>query len=177
MMNMFVSLRAMLSFYFSLYNMTEYLINLMFWFNDLKVREAFAIAAAEPKIQSRQAMLDIVSQPLAPLPPPLLAAESEPKEEGKQKGKKKKKTKKMKKAVMRKHMTSVFGEALKADERVVYIGEDVEHGGYYLVTEGLAKSYPHRVRDFPPDETTLVGAAIGFSQVGLVPVLEIPYAK
>ena len=33
------------------------------------------------------------------------------------------------------------------------------------------------MRDFPPDETTLVGAAIGFSQAGLVPVLEIPYAK
>lgn len=34
-----------------------------------------------------------------------------------------------------------------------------------------------RVRNFPPDETTLVGAAIGFSQSGLTPILEIPYAK
>lgn len=25
---------------------------------------------------------------------------------------------------------------------VVYIGEDVEHGGYYLVTEGLKKKFP-----------------------------------
>lgn len=33
------------------------------------------------------------------------------------------------------------------------------------------------MRNFPPDETTLVGAAIGFSQSGLVPILEIPYAK
>lgn len=48
---------------------------------------------------------------------------------------------------------------------------DVEHGGYYLVTDGLAKKFPGRVIDFPPDETTLLGAAMGFSQVGLVPVV------
>lgn len=51
------------------------------------------------------------------------------------------------------------------------------HGGYYLVTEGLAKKYPFRVADFPPDETSLVGAAIGYAQSGLLPILEIPYAK
>jgi pyruvate/2-oxoglutarate/acetoin dehydrogenase E1 component len=55
--------------------------------------------------------------------------------------------------------------------------EDVEHGGYYLVTDQLAKRYPGRVIDFPPDETSLLGAAMGFSQVGLTPVVEIPYAK
>jgi pyruvate/2-oxoglutarate/acetoin dehydrogenase E1 component len=79
--------------------------------------------------------------------------------------------------VMRKQMTRVFDEILGDDPSVVYIGEDVQHGGYYLVTDGLQKKYPLRVRDFPPDETTLVGAAIGFSQSGLLPILEIPYAK
>ena len=59
----------------------------------------------------------------------------------------------------------------------MYIGEDVQHGGYYLVTEGLHKKHNYRVCDFPPDETTLVGAAMGYSQVGLRPILEIPYAK
>jgi len=48
---------------------------------------------------------------------------------------------------------------------------------YYLVTDGLAAKYPMRVHDFPPDETALVGAAWGYSQAGLAPVLEIPYAK
>lgn len=48
---------------------------------------------------------------------------------------------------------------------------------YYLVTDGLYQKYPSRVRDFPPDETTLVGAGIGFAQAGLVPIVEIPYAK
>lgn len=48
---------------------------------------------------------------------------------------------------------------------------------YYLVTDGLAHKYPGRVVDFPPDETSLVGAAIGFSQAGILTLLEIPYAK
>eukprot|EP00656_Telonema_subtile_P025588 TRINITY_DN2762_c0_g1_i3.p1 TRINITY_DN2762_c0_g1~~TRINITY_DN2762_c0_g1_i3.p1 ORF type:complete len:315 (-),score=82.06 TRINITY_DN2762_c0_g1_i3:78-1022(-) len=59
----------------------------------------------------------------------------------------------------------------------VYIGEDVRHGGYYVVTEGLAKKFPERVMDFPPDETTLIGAGMGYSQVGMLPIVEIPYAK
>lgn len=46
-----------------------------------------------------------------------------------------------------------------------------------MVTDGLAAKYPMRVHDFPPDETALVGAAWGYSQAGLTPILEIPYAK
>ncbi len=56
-------------------------------------------------------------------------------------------------AVMRKNMTRALDEFLSgsavaaaaasapqsAGSDVVYIGEDVEHGGYYLVTEGLKK--------------------------------------
>ena len=53
----------------------------------------------------------------------------------------------------------------------------MEHGGYYLVTDQLAKLFPGRVIDFPPDETSLLGAAMGFAQVGLTPIVEIPYAK
>lgn len=45
------------------------------------------------------------------------------------------------------------------------------------MTDGLASKYPLKVHDFPPDETTLFGAAMGFSQVGLTPIIEIPYAK
>jgi 2-oxoisovalerate dehydrogenase E1 component len=85
---------------------------------------------------------------------------------------------------MRKAMNQVIAEALEEgiigkgnDRRVVYLGEDVEHGGYYLVSDGLKKKFPLQVRDFPPDETALVGAAMGFAQAGLVPILEIPYAK
>ena len=40
----------------------------------------------------------------------------------------------------------------------------------------MAAAYPNRVVDWPPDETTLVGAGIGFAHAGLTPVVEIPYA-
>jgi pyruvate/2-oxoglutarate/acetoin dehydrogenase E1 component len=36
---------------------------------------------------------------------------------------------------MRKHMTRVIAEVIAGDKSVVYIGEDVDHGGYYLVTD------------------------------------------
>jgi hypothetical protein len=65
-------------------------------------------------------------------------------------------------AVMRKNMTRALDEflsgstssspspsspaaaaaAASSGSDVVYIGEDVEHGGYYLVTEGLKKKSP-----------------------------------
>lgn len=45
---------------------------------------------------------------------------------------------------MRKHMTRLYDELLSTYEDVVYIGEDVQHGGYYLVTEGLAAKHPLR---------------------------------
>jgi hypothetical protein len=45
---------------------------------------------------------------------------------------------------MRRHMTKVYDELLCENEDIIYIGEDVEHGGYYLVTDGLAKKYPYR---------------------------------
>ena len=51
------------------------------------------------------------------------------------------------------------------------------HGGYYLVTDGLREKYGHRIMDIPPDETGLIGLAIGYSQAGLVTICEIPYAK
>ncbi len=79
--------------------------------------------------------------------------------------------------VMRKLMTRFYDEMLTEYPEAVYIGEDVTHGGYYLVTDGLRAKHKRKVADFPPDETTLVGAGMGYSQLGLLPVVEIPYAK
>lgn len=143
---------------------------------------------------------------------------------------------------MRKLMTSSIAESLRDFPELVYLGEDVEHGGYYLVTEGLAQKFPgrvrsvhtcapqrfaapqhvmgecmntsamectsdgadnggeggpsadytlrappptpqpppwlsHQVRDMPPDETSLLGVGLGLAQGGLLPVVELPYAK
>jgi 2-oxoisovalerate dehydrogenase E1 component len=74
-------------------------------------------------------------------------------------------------------MTKVFDDAMTAQADVVYIGEDVQHGGYYMVTDGLDKKHPGRVQDFPPDETSLVGVGMGYRHSGLLPIVEIPYAK
>jgi 2-oxoisovalerate dehydrogenase E1 component len=81
------------------------------------------------------------------------------------------------KDVMRKNMTKVYHELFANNSKLIYLGEDVQHGGYYVVTEGLVEKYPMRIRDFPPDETSLIGAAMGFAQSGLTVICEIPYAK
>ena len=125
------------------------------------VTAAFDAAAAEPKLDSREAMVARVAAPLAPLPEAAFARSSSGKAD-----------------VFRKHANRALDELLTDYNDVAYVGEDVEHGGYYLVTEGLAAKHgSRRVRDFPPDETTLLGAAVGLAQRGLVPVVEIPYAK
>lgn len=138
-------------------------------------KDAFGIAAEEPKISSRNEMLERVYQPMVsvpPLPAEKLVSDCKP-----QLAESSTASKLEKKEVMRKQMTRVIGEVMSNDPKVVYIGEDCEHGGYYLVTDGLVKKFPGRVIDFPPDETTLLGCAVGFSQCGLVPIVEIPYSK
>eukprot|EP00930_Biecheleria_cincta_P013934 TRINITY_DN12192_c0_g3_i1.p1 TRINITY_DN12192_c0_g3~~TRINITY_DN12192_c0_g3_i1.p1 ORF type:complete len:807 (+),score=138.60 TRINITY_DN12192_c0_g3_i1:212-2422(+) len=122
---------------------------------------AFAEAAREPRIQHRSEAFRT-----APAPP---TANSAPQHA--------KKSSSGRRAVMRKHMTRVLHETLESVPEAVYLGEDVRHGGYYLVTDGLATAFPSRVQDFPPDETSLIGAAIGYAQAGLLPIVEIPYAK
>jgi TPP-dependent pyruvate/acetoin dehydrogenase alpha subunit/pyruvate/2-oxoglutarate/acetoin dehydrogenase E1 component len=123
---------------------------------------AFQSAIQEPKVSLKD-MMDRVYAPLAPLPPSKNVTKQHAKVEKPQ--------------VMRKHITRAIEEALEGDPTVVYLGEDVRHGGYYLVTEGLVNKFPRRIIDFPPDETTLLGAALGFSQLGMTPIVEIPYAK
>ena len=129
---------------------------------------SFNIAAEEQKINSRDEMLDQVSQPMVSVPQ-LPSEKLRPTTLNN--------SHREKKEVMRKHMTRVISEVMEIDQKIVYIGEDVEHGGYYLVTDGLADKFKGRVIDFPPDETTLLGSAMGFAQVGLLPIVEIPYAK
>ena len=137
--------------------------------------ESFNSAAKEPKITSRDEMLERVAQPMVPVAP-LPSNELLTLNDGIS-SKSTASIKCKKRDVMRKHMTRVIEEVMEANSRVVYIGEDVEHGGYYCVTDGLVKKFPKRIIDFPPDETTLLGAAMGFSQVGLLPITEIPYSK
>jgi len=134
------------------------------------VEEAFDIASQEPKVGSRKACLQFNSQPLVQKADVSAAAEKKTPttlSEGFTNAPQ----------VMRKAMTRVLDELLTTQPELVYIGEDVQHGGYYRVTDGLHEKHGWRVADFPPDETSLLGVAIGYSQVGLVPIVEIPYGK
>src|SRR3954451_23011522 len=68
-------------------------------------------------------------------------------------------------------------EALAADERVVFFGEDVAvAGGVFAVTPGLYDRYgSDRVFDTPISELALAGAAYGSAVCGLRPVIEIMF--
>jgi 2-oxoisovalerate dehydrogenase E1 component len=132
---------------------------------------AFEAAANEPKVD-RGDMLRRVAAPAVPVPrlPEAILCRPLSSDPGAL-------VAQPRKDMMRKLMNRVIGESLESDSSVVYMGEDVRHGGYYAVTEGLAEQFPARIVDFPPDETSLLGSALGFAQSGITPIVEIPYAK
>ena len=69
-----------------------------------------------------------------------------------------------------------LAEAMRADERVIVVGEDVAEGGPYTATAGLAEEFGvARVIDTPISEAAITGVAIGAAQAGLRPVLEIMF--
>lgn len=67
--------------------------------------------------------------------------------------------------------------AMKQDDRVVVLGEDVaRRGGVFLATEGLLAEFgPERVIDTPLSEAGILGMAIGMSLNGLRPIAEIQF--
>jgi 2-oxoisovalerate dehydrogenase E1 component beta subunit len=67
---------------------------------------------------------------------------------------------------------------MKADERVLIMGEDVgARGGVFRATaDFLAEFGEERVIDTPLAESSIVGLAIGMSLHGLLPVAEIQFA-
>jgi len=68
-------------------------------------------------------------------------------------------------------------EEMAADPRVFILGEDVEEGGVFRATEGLAEAFgKERVMDAPLAESSIVGVAIGAALNGLIPVAEIQFA-
>jgi pyruvate/2-oxoglutarate/acetoin dehydrogenase E1 component len=69
-----------------------------------------------------------------------------------------------------------LARAMRADERVIVLGEDVAQGGPYTVTAGLAEEFgTERVLNTPISEGAVCGAAIGAAQAGLRPVVEIMF--
>lgn len=65
--------------------------------------------------------------------------------------------------------------AMKADERVFLMGEDVgRYGGCYAVSMGLQEQFgPERIIDTPLSESAFTGAGIGAAMNGMRPIVEI----
>jgi pyruvate dehydrogenase E1 component beta subunit len=66
-------------------------------------------------------------------------------------------------------------EELIADERVIFMGEDIgAYGGSYAVTKGFQQEFgPERVCDTPISEEVIVGCGIGAAMGGLRPMVEL----
>src|SRR6201996_7517360 len=75
-----------------------------------------------------------------------------------------------------KAINAALAQAMREDERVIVIGEDVAEGGPYLATAGLAEEFGReRVRNTPISEGAVCGVAVGAAQAGLKPVVEIMF--
>ena len=73
-------------------------------------------------------------------------------------------------------VNAALAKAMRADERVIVLGEDVAEGGPYGATAGLADEFGRtRVLNTPISEGAVCGAAIGAAQAGLRPVVEIMF--
>src|SRR4051794_35800435 len=77
----------------------------------------------------------------------------------------------------REAVRDALGKAMRKDEDVFIMGEDIaEMGGSMAVTQGLLDEFgPDRVRDTPIAEMAIVGAGIGAAIAGMRPVVEIMY--
>jgi pyruvate/2-oxoglutarate/acetoin dehydrogenase E1 component len=75
-------------------------------------------------------------------------------------------------------ITDALRTALREDERVLVMGEDVgAFGGAFKVTDGLQAEFgADRVIDTPISEEAIVGGAVGAAIVGMRPVCEMQFA-
>ncbi len=69
-------------------------------------------------------------------------------------------------------------EALKNDDKVVILGEDVgSRGNVFLITKDFVKEFgTDRIIDTPFAEASIVGIAVGMAMEGLRPIAEIQFA-
>ena len=73
-------------------------------------------------------------------------------------------------------ITATLADELRADPKVLILGEDVAEGGPWGATAGLAEEFgAERVRNTPISEAAICGVAIGAAQSGLRPVVEIMF--
>jgi acetoin:2,6-dichlorophenolindophenol oxidoreductase subunit beta len=69
---------------------------------------------------------------------------------------------------------AALGRAMRADARVVALGEDVGRGGIFQQYKGLQQELgAERVIDTPISEAAILGAAVGMALAGMRPVVEM----
>jgi pyruvate/2-oxoglutarate/acetoin dehydrogenase E1 component len=75
-------------------------------------------------------------------------------------------------------ISSALRDELRADERVIVMGEDIGvFGGAFKVTDGFIEEFgPGRVMDTPLAESGIIGTAIGAAVVGMRPVCEMQFS-
>jgi pyruvate dehydrogenase E1 component beta subunit len=81
----------------------------------------------------------------------------------------------MMKTTYREAMREAIRDAMRRDDRVFLMGEDVgRYGGSFGVSLGLLEEFgPERIRDTPLSESAFVGAGIGAAVGGMRPIVEI----
>jgi pyruvate dehydrogenase E1 component beta subunit len=77
----------------------------------------------------------------------------------------------------REAVRDAMSEAMRADDDVFIMGEDIaEMGGSMGVTQGMLEEFgPERVRNTPISEMAIVGAGVGAAISGMRPIVEIMY--
>src|SRR5438445_10104641 len=75
-------------------------------------------------------------------------------------------------------ISSALRDELRADERVMVMGEDIGvFGSAFKVTDGFIEEFgPDRVMDTPLAESAIIGTAIGAAVVGMRPVCEMQFS-
>jgi len=76
-----------------------------------------------------------------------------------------------------KALNSALREAMRADDKVLLMGEDIGPlGGVFRITDGLHAEFgDDRVLDTPLAESGIIGTAIGLAMRGYRPVIEIQF--
>lgn len=75
----------------------------------------------------------------------------------------------------REAVREAMSEAMRQDDRVFLMGEDVgRYGGCYAVSKGMLEEFGYeRIRDTPLSESAFVGAGIGAALGGMRPIVEV----
>lgn len=77
--------------------------------------------------------------------------------------------------ILREAIALAISEAMREDDRVFMMGEDIgTYGGAYAVSRGMLEEFgPDRIKDTPISESVVVGAGTGAALTGLRPIVEL----